>query len=248
METIPLWLPVLFFVIAIAYASVGFGGGSAYIAAMVLVGLSYQLVPQSALVCNLLVSAGGVWHFSRAGHFDWRRLLPFMVLSVPMAFLGGRVQVSQHVFVLLLGCSLLVAGTRLLLPSPQQRHRSLSIRIAWLAGVPIGAGLGFLAGVVGIGGGVFLAPLLLITGWATPKQAAAAAAVFILLNSSAGLAGQFAKGWMLDGMVVPLALAAMLGGQIGSRLGARRMTPVTVRRVLASLVVMVSLRVLWGMM
>jgi uncharacterized membrane protein YfcA len=248
METIPLWLPVLFFVIAVAYASAGFGGGSAYIAAMVLIGLSYQIVPQTALVCNLIVSAGGVWHFSRAGHFDWRRLLPFIILSVPMAYLGGRVQLGHDAFMLLLGCSLLAAGIRLLLPAPRERDTPMSIRTAWLAGLPVGAALGFLAGVVGIGGGVFLAPLLLITGWAKPKQAAAAAAVFILMNSAAGLAGQVAKGWYLGVMVAPLAIAALVGGQIGSRLGARRMTPLGVRRVLASLVLVVSIRVLWGML
>ncbi|MFQ5512629.1 MAG: TSUP family transporter, partial [Candidatus Krumholzibacteriia bacterium] len=179
MESMPVWLPLVFFVIALAYATVGFGGGSSYLAVLVLIGLSYRTVPQLALVCNLAVSAGGVWHFYRGGHLDFKKVLPFIVLSVPMAYVGGRLPVARELFVVLLGVSLFVAGARTFVPDRAGRAAgSIPQGRAWGLGVPIGAALGFLAGVVGIGGGIFLAPVLLLAGWAHAKQGAAAAALF----------------------------------------------------------------------
>ena len=249
MESIPLWLPALFFLIAAFYATVGFGGGSSYLAALSLIGLSYQTIPQTALVCNLIVSGGGVWHFHRAGHLRWKRMIPFVVLSVPMAYLGGRAPVSRELFLLLLGGSLFVAGMRMFLPVPRAGvFASMSTRGAWLVGVPVGAALGFLAGIVGIGGGIFLAPVLILTRWTDARGAAATAAVFILVNSGAGLAGQLSKGIFLDQMILPLALAVLLGGQIGSRLGSYRLPIEGVRRLLAALILFVSARILWGVL
>lgn len=248
MESLPLWLPVLFFVIAAFYASVGFGGGSSYLAILALIGLSYTVIPQTALVCNLVVSAGGVWHFHRAGHLDWRRMAPFVVLSVPLAYLGGRIPVSRDVFFALLGASLLVAGLRMFLPMRREGIWSgISERTAWLIGLPVGAALGFLAGLVGIGGGIFLAPVLVLTGWMDARRAAATAAAFIFVNSAAGLAGQLGKGLHLDLMVLPLVVAVLIGGQLGSRMGAYRIPVGGVRRLLAGLIVVVSVRILWGL-
>ena len=248
MESLPLWLPALFFVVAFFYASVGFGGGSSYLAILALIGLSHTVIPQTALVCNLVVSAGGVWHFHRAGYIDWRRMLPFVVLSVPMAYVGGRVPVGREVFFALLGGSLLVAGLRMFLPMRREGvWAGIAPRTAWLIGVPTGAALGLLAGLVGIGGGIFLAPVLILTGWMDARRAAAAAAVFILVNSAAGLAGQLGKGLHLDAMVLPLVFAVFIGGQLGSRMGAYRIPVGGVRRLLAGLIVVVSVRILWGL-
>jgi len=246
MDTIPLWLPFVFFAIALVYATVGFGGGSSYLAALALLGLPHTMIPQVALVCNALVSAGGVWHFHRAGHVALPRVFPFVLASIPMAYLGGRIPVGPRLFAVLLGLSLLAAALRMMLTAPETSPRALGARRAWALGLPIGALLGLLAGLVGIGGGVFLAPLLVLTRWSDAKGAAGAAAVFILVNSIAGLAGQFTKGVFVDATLVPLALAVVLGGQVGSRLGSRRLPVPHVRKLLSALVLIVSLRTLWG--
>ena len=249
MESIPLWMPLAFFAVAVAYASVGFGGGSSYLALLALVGLPHDTIPQTALVCNLIVTAGGVWHFHRAGHLDARRALPFVTLSIPLAYLGGRIPIGRELFALLLGVSLLAAAVRMLIPSARfARPRGLGVREAWAAGVPLGGALGFLSGLVGIGGGIFLAPIVILAGWASAKQAAGLASLFILVNSAAGLAGQMHKGAHLEWMVVPLAVAALLGGQIGSRLGAHRLPQMGVQRLLAGLILLVSLRILGGVL
>jgi len=248
MESLPLWLPVLFFVVAMFYASVGFGGGSSYLAILALIGLSHTIIPQTALVCNIVVSAGGVWHFHRAGHLDWRRMAPFVVLSVPMAYIGGRIPVGREVFFVLLGGALFLAGLRMFLPMRREGLWSdIAPRTTWLIGLPVGAALGFLAGLVGIGGGIFLAPVLILSGWMDARRAAATAAVFILVNSAAGLAGQLDKGFHLDAMVLPLVFAVFIGGQLGSRMGAYRIPVGGVRRLLAALIVVVSVRILWGL-
>jgi uncharacterized membrane protein YfcA len=247
MDAVPLWMPFVFFLIAALYATVGFGGGSSYLAVLALIGLPYLAIPQIALICNLVVCAGGVWHFYRGGHFDLKKMLPFLVLSVPMAYLGGRILIDKQLFMILLGASLLVAGARMFISDRSLGDlRSISNVRAWWIGLPVGGVLGFLAGVVGIGGGIFLAPVLLLSGWANAKQVAATASLFIVVNSASGLIGQFAKGVYVNEMVIPLALAVWLGGQVGSRLGAYHVPMTGVRRLLAGLMVAISLRLVWG--
>jgi len=245
-EAIPLWLPLAFFVIALLYATVGFGGGSSYLAVLALIGIPYQSIPQVALICNLVVSGGGVWHFCRGGHLDLKKVLPFIVLSIPLAFLGGQIPIGRQLFMILLGVSLFAAGARTFLPQREFGSEGLSPKHAWRVGLPIGAVLGFLSGLVGIGGGIFLAPVLILAGWANAKQAAAAAALFIIVNSAAGLSGQLSKGIYLDTMVIPLVVAVILGGQIGSRLGAYRLRVGGVRQLLAVLILFVSIRLIWS--
>ena len=246
MDSVPFWLPFAFVAIALVYSAAGFGGGSAYLAVMAVSGLSYVAIPQIALLCNVIVSGGGTWHFHRGGHLDWKRMLPFIALSIPMAYVGGRLQIGKEQFYIVVGLSLLLAGIRMLFPNIGDRtRRSITGGRAWLIGLPVGAGLGLLSGVVGIGGGIFLAPILLLTGWTNVKQTAAAASVFILVNSLAGLAGQLVKGVYLDVMVIPLALAALVGGQIGSRAGSNYLPAIGVRRLLAAIIVVVGVRLLW---
>lgn len=246
MDSVPLWLPFVFAAVALLYASAGFAGGSAYLAIMSLTGLSYHAIPQISLLCNIVVSIGGVWHFHRGGFLDVRRVLPFFVLSIPMAYVGGNLEISRSLFSVLLSISLILAGARMLLPSKDENsRRKLSARNEWLIGLPLGGLLGLISGIVGIGGGVFLAPVLLLTGWTTTKQTAATASLFILVNSAAGLAGHLVKEVHLGLMVLPLVAAALIGGQVGSRLGSYHLSSRGVRTLLAAIILVVGIRLLW---
>ena len=245
MDGIPFWIPFCFFLIAFFYSMVGFGGGSSYLAILVLAGLSYQSIPSTALVCNLIVTSGGSWHFYRAGHFRLKNVLPFIVLSIPMAYVGGSVPIGKDLFCLLLGISLLAVALRMFLPSDRFEHANdISWNQAWLIGLPLGAVLGFLAGLVGIGGGIFLSPLLLFMRWVNAKEAAASASFFIIVNSLSGLAGQMQRGSVHLEWIFPLGLAVFLGGQIGSRMGAYQIPKVRLQQLLAGLVLYVAVKLL----
>lgn len=246
MDSVPLWLPFVFVAIALVYAAAGFGGGTAYLAVLALAGVGYLTIPQIVLACNVIVTAGGVWHFRRGGHYEMGRILPFFVLSIPMAYAGGRLEIGKEEFQLLLGLSLVVAGARMMWVAPSDHAiRPVSRAKAWTVGLPVGGLLGLLSGLVGIGGGVFLAPLLLLMGWTNVKQTAAAASLFVLVNSVAGLTGQLVKGIYIDEMILPLGVAVLIGGQIGSRMGAYRMPPAVIRRLLAAIILVVGVRLLW---
>ena len=241
-------LAALFFAAALVYASVGFGGGSAYLALLTLWGLPVADVAALALVCNVVVVSGGSWQFVRAGHARARLLVPFLVTSVPAAAIGGSLSVPTDALRLVTGLALAAAAVAL---AVEVRRRApvaveqISTRRLWAAGLGLGAGLGGLAGVVGIGGGIFLAPVLYALGWGAPKQIAAAASLFILVNSLAGLAGKAAAVGGLDlWTALPLVAAVLVGGQIGSRLGARRLPPAVVRRVTAAVVMVAAINLL----
>ncbi len=239
-----------FFVVAIAYAMVGFGGGSTYNALLVLADIDYRLIPTIALTCNILVVTGGVWHFWRAGHLQVGQVLPFLALSVPMAWIGGKLPVSELLFTGLLGASLMITALQMLLRSPQQdTARRNAVVNPWLIGLPFGAAIGLLSGIVGIGGGIFLAPLLHLMHWGRAQQIAATASAFILLNSLAGLAGQLMKqggGINTDQYfgAWPLFIAVVIGGQIGSRLGSRHLPERWVKVLTGLLILYVSIRLL----
>ncbi len=237
-------LVVAFVLIALVYGSVGFGGGSSYTALLTLTALCPAEIPVVSLVCNLLVVAGSAALFRRRGHFVPALAGPFLAGSVPAALIGGAWPIRQEIFLGLLGVSLVLAGGALLLrgrelePGPPPGRAQALIT---------GAGLGLLSGLVGIGGGVFLAPLMLWKRWASAKQVAAACSVFILANSLAGLIGQGLKRGTLSpiGDHWPLFLAGIAGGQLGSRLGSGPLSQSSVRRLTAALVVFAGARVLW---
>jgi len=247
--TLPtLILAALFCVTALIYASAGFAGGSTYLALLALAGFSYQLMPATALVCNVVVASGGAFHYARAGHFRLKNVLPFLLTSVPLAYVGGRWPISKQAFMLLLGVMLFVAALRLLLNDKKfQRHAEPAWKQAWLTGLPLGALLGLVSGLTGIGGGILLSPVLYLLGWADAKQVAAASSLFILANSVSGLLGQWQKGGSLPewGVLVPLVVAVIVGGQIGASLGANRFPKMVVQRVSAVLVMLVSAKLLW---
>ena len=240
----------LFALTALLYAMVGFGGGSTYNALLVLSGTDYRILPAIALTCNIIVVAGGTWRFWRAGHVSWRRILPWVGISVPAAWIGGRLPISETVFVGALGGSLLVAGLQLAF----ERRGVIAPGEAWTPplalSLAIGAALGLLAGLVGIGGGIFLAPVLYLLRWGTPREIAGTCSVFILVNSIGGLAGQLTKlgdlgaaGLLWDYWL--LLPAVLIGGQIGSRLGSARIPPLIVKRLTAVLILYVAARLIW---
>lgn len=238
----------LFFLTALLYASIGFGGGSTYNALLVLNGVDYRILPSVALTCNMLVVAGGVWRFGAAGYINLRRLSPWIIASVPAAFLGGRLPVSETMFVGLLGAALACAGLRLAIerPSPTNgERREIGVALA----APAGAGLGLLSGIVGIGGGIFLAPILHMLRWGTAKDVAGACSLFILVNSAAGLAGQTLKLGASAQLAEffefwPLLPAVLIGGQLGSAMGAGPLPEIWMKRITAILILYVAVRLL----
>ena len=240
-------LTALFFATALLYSAAGFGGGSTYTALLVLAAVDYRAVPIVSLACNIIVVSVGTWRFARGGHLDWRRAWPLFVTSVPAAWLGGRLVIGEVLFVGLLGAALLVAGLLMLWQPAWQREAAPASTRRWIEPVA-GAGLGFAAGVVGIGGGIFLAPLLYMLRWAPPKRIAATCAAFILVNSLAGLAGQASKGLGAAGAVIGehvlLFPAVAAGGMIGAWLGSDRLDPKWVRILTAMLILYVAARLL----
>ena len=240
-------LTALFFATALLYSAAGFGGGSTYTALLVLAAVDYRAVPIVSLACNIIVVSVGTWRFARGGHLDWRRAWPLFVTSVPAAWLGGRLVIGEVLFVGLLGAALLVAGLLMLWQPAWQREAAPASTRRWIEPVA-GAGLGFAAGVVGIGGGIFLAPLLYMLRWAPPKRIAATCAAFILVNSLAGLAGQASKGLGAAGAVIGehvlLFPAVAAGGMIGAWLGSDRLDPKWVRILTAWLILYVAARLL----
>lgn len=246
-----IWLIPAFLLTAFLYASVGFGGGSTYTALLAMSGGDYRLIPIVSLVCNLVVVTGGVFAYVRAGVMDWRRLLPLTFVSAPFAWAGGLMPIKEAAFMAVLGISLVVSGLVLLFQSSPDAGSTTIARRPRLFDYAAGAATGFLAGIVGIGGGIFLAPLLHLTRWGSAKSIAAAASLFILVNSLAGLAGQLMKSGSLSvietgaAMYWPLILAVLMGGQIGSRAGIRLFSAKALRRGTAVLILYVAINILW---
>ena len=234
-----LLLVIAVFVIALLYSSVGHAGASGYIAVMSLAALSPAVIKPSALVLNILVASIGSWQFVRAGHFSWRLFWPFALLAVPFAFLGGFIDLPSAVFKVLVGIVLL-ASAFWLLWRPQDVEAS-GEPARWTA-LGAGGALGLLAGLTGTGGGIFLTPLLLLKRWARTRTAAATSVVFILLNSIAGLAGNISATGKVPALVLPLAIAAVFGGTLGSYLGSWRLPAPLIRRLLALVLVIAGVK------
>ena len=208
--------------IAFLYSSVGHAGASGYIATMTLFGLATTAIRPTALVLNILVATIGSFQFWRAGHFSWKLFWPFALLSIPAAYFGGYLQPSASILRVLIGVVLLFSATRLFFrKSDPEQTNPPSKPIA----IGVGAGLGFLSGLTGTGGGIFLTPLLLFRKWAVIRQAAAISALFILVNSIGGLVGYFTAVHSVPTLGVYLAIPAIIGGTIGSFLGSRRLPP-----------------------
>lgn len=245
-----IYLPLAFFLVAFLYASVGFGGGSTYTALLIESGLEWELVPPVSLMCNVVVVAGGVYHFARAGHIDLRFAIPLLVTSVPAAFLGGYLRLSEDTFLLILGLALLVAGALLVLDRSFREDNVMSGSNATGLNLALGVLLGGLAGVTGIGGGIYLAPVLHLYRLAPARTVAATCSLFILANSLAGLAGQVSKLGaaaepLLRAQYLALPVAVFAGGQLGSLAAARWLPVSPIRRLTGAVIVLVALRILW---
>ena len=226
-------LPLAVTVVAFLYASVGHGGASGYLALLSFFSVAPSEMGTSALLLNCLVSGTAFLFFLRAGHFSFQLTWPFLVASMPAAWVGGALPISALFYKVLLAATLAFTAFRLLLPVPEKRFPQQPqvppLRIA----LPVGGGIGFLSGMVGIGGGIFLSPLLLLKGWASPRKTAAASSLFILANSVVGLVGRTVGGTFKLGNILPLVGVAFLGGLAGSYLGANHFSGATFRRLLA---------------
>ncbi|MCG3176603.1 MAG: hypothetical protein MOGMAGMI_01561 [Candidatus Omnitrophica bacterium] len=240
-------LCLLFFCAAAVYSMVGFGGASAYLAVLAFSGLPRDQIAPIALMCNLLVAGIAAGAFIHERHLRPSLVLPFMVLSVPCAYWGARTPISDRIFSLLLGISLAVAASRIFLSGHGSRTMTAHSRVrVWVLGMPAGAIIGYVSGLIGIGGGIFLSPLLILLRWADPKVAGCSAALFIVVNSLAGLAGYVARPMGASPVVyASLAVAVGLGGWFGSRTGAGPARRIQIARLLAVLMLTVAARTLW---
>ena len=242
-------LAAAFFLTALLYASVGFGGGSTYNALLALAGVDYRVLPLIALACNIVVVAGSTVRFARAKVTPWRGALVLTAIAAPAAFLGGLTPIGETAFLSLLGAALLLTALTMLIPLADSDGQPAR----WTRYTPLAAApLGYLAGLVGIGGGIFLAPLLHLARWNSARAIAATASFFILVNSLFGLMGQVLKGG--EGRFLaavdfglPLLLAVAIGGQIGSLLALKYLPQRWIRWGTAALTAWVGVRLLTGM-
>lgn len=233
----------LFAVMGFIYSMVGHGGASGYLALMAFTSAPQKLASTTALILNLAVSGITFLAFRRARHFDWSLTWPFLVGSVPMAYLGGRLKVEGRVQDLILAATLIYAATVLFsgVPKPYKKDHHPNPFLC----VGVGAAIGFLSGIVGIGGGIFLSPVIILAGWAGPHVTASIAASFIFLNSAAGLFARSPKVITEASHQWPLLVAAVIGGLLGSWLGANRTTASQIRQALAMVLLLAVVKLVW---
>ncbi|RYD52351.1 MAG: sulfite exporter TauE/SafE family protein [Sphingobacteriales bacterium] len=232
-------LSLIFFLIATVYAAVGFGGGSSYLAMLSLYLKDFLAIKTTGLLCNLVVVSNGSYLFRKNGWFDGRRFLPVVLGGVPMAFYGATIRLQQTIFFIVLGSVLMASGVLLLLQHVLRPSETSTYRKTYaIADGLLGAGVGFLSGLVGIGGGILLSPVLNLMRWDSPKRIAALASFFILVNSIAGLLGQLAGGHFNIQMplVGVLLVAVFLGGQLGTRISLKAIRPGVIKGLTGVLV------------
>jgi uncharacterized protein len=239
-HTIALSMAIM--IIGFLYSSVGHAGASGYIAVMLLFGLAPSVVKPMALLLNIMVATITTWQFYRAGHFSWALFWPFAALAIPFAFLGGFVNLPAHAFKVLAGVILLYSAYRFLAHPADDAVASSPSRPVALC---VGAGIGLLSGLTGTGGGIFLTPVLLLKRWARAKTAAAVSALFILVNSISGLAGNLIRAEHHFPSLGPLlAVAAVCGGSLGSYFGSRRFNPAVIKRLLAVVLLIAGIKLI----
>jgi len=239
-------LSILFLVTAILYSSVGFGGGSTYLALLLIWGVSYFIFPVIALSCNIIVVSGNCFNYIRAGNLNLKLLLPLLVTSIPLSYIGGTLPVEKKLFEILLFFVLTLAGLLLIYNFKSYDNKAKSYKdIPLPISMFIGGALGFISGVVGIGGGIFLSPILFLLRAAKPKQIVTAASLFILINSIFGISGQLTKNTVLIEIqnYWYLLLAVLIGGQIGNYLNLKIFPTRLLALVTAALVLFVAARI-----
>lgn len=233
----------LLFLVAILYASVGHGGASGYLALMALFSFAPEVMKPTALLLNLFVSLTSFIQFYRGSHFRWKIFLPLAIASIPLAFLGGMIVIDAGIYKKILGLLLLIPIIRFLFFSnsevPETRPSNTTLSLI------IGAGIGFLSGLIGIGGGIILSPILLLLKWTDQKQTAAISALFIFVNSVAGLAGQLTKGIQFSTDMYGYVVIAFAGGLLGAWLGALRFKQTILKNILALVLLLASWKLLF---
>jgi uncharacterized protein len=241
-------LVVFFLLIAFVYASVGFGGGSSYLAILTFYSFPFRELRLIALICNIIVVTGGTIIFIRNGQVNAKKILPLVMVSAPLAFLGASLKISQQTFFVVLGLALIVAAVLLWINAPPAKKiEEANGKSTLLQNIFLGGAIGFLSGMVGIGGGIFLSPILNLMKWDTPKRVAATASIYILLNSLSGIAGQV---YQLPAnlnyiQIIILAAAVLVGGQLGSRMAAQKFNQVVIKKITSVLVLIAGLEVLY---
>ena len=238
-------LSILFFITAILYSSVGFGGGSTYLALLLIWGVPYTIFPIIALSCNIIVVSGNCYNYIRAGNLNLKLLIPYLIGSIPLAFIGGSLPVEKKFFEILLFLVLSLAGCLLLINFRSYDDKQKSYKnIPYLVSIIIGGILGFISGIVGIGGGIFLSPILFLIRVARPKHIITAASLFILINSVFGIIGQLTKNLNFSEVYsfFYLLIAVLIGGQIGNYLNLKIFPTRLLALITSGLVLFVAIR------
>ena len=238
-------LSILFFVTALIYSSIGFGGGSTYLAILLIWGVPYTIFPVIALVCNIIVVSGNSINFIRSKNINFDLLFPYLIGSIPFAFIGGSIAIEKSLFEILLFCILLVAGIFLLVESKSFNKKDIKINsLPKFISIFIGSLIGFFSGLVGIGGGIFLSPILFLLKAGYPKHITSTASLFILINSMFGVAGQLTKEIVFNEFLNywPLFLAVLIGGQIGNYLNIKFLSNRALALMTSLLIIFVALR------
>ena len=238
-------LPILFFITAILYSSVGFGGGSTYLALLLIWDIPYYIFPVIALLCNIIVVLGNSFNYIRAGNHNFKLILPFLIGSVPLAFFGGTLKIEKDIFEILLFFVLSIAGILLLINNKSYENNNLIIKkLNFLISLVIGSVLGLISGIVGIGGGIFLSPILFLLKAEKPKIIVTTASLFILINSISGILGQLTKENILTELsnYFSLFICVFIGGLFGNYLNLKILTSRTLAIITSLLVIFVSIR------
>ena len=238
-------LSIFFFITAIFYSSVGFGGGSTYLALMLIWDIPYYIFPIIALICNIIVVSGNSINYVRSGNLNLKLLIPYLMGSIPFAFFGASISITKELFEILLFVILIIAGIFLLIESKSFNDDQIKINsIPKIISLLIGSIIGFTSGIIGIGGGIFLSPILFLMKAGYPKQIATTASLFILINSIFGVAGQLTKDIVFDELLNfwPLFIAVLIGGQIGNFLNIKFLSGKTLAIITSLLVIFVAIR------
>lgn len=238
-------IPILLLIIAFLYASVGHGGASGYLAILSIYGVSSLLMKSSSLILNILVSLIAFYHYYKSGYFDWRLFFAFAITSIPFAFIGAWFPLDDVIYKKILGIFLVFPILKLTGVLDKDNYTKQEKSINWYQSLLIGAIIGLLSGMIGIGGGIILTPLILLFGWAGMKKAAAVSALFIFVNSLSGFISLYIKGISFDQNLYIWILMAVIGGWVGSYLGSKKFNTVILRYILAVVLSIASLKLLF---
>jgi hypothetical protein len=241
-------LPILFLFIAFIYSSVGLGGGSAYTALLAIFGVSYQIIPTTSLTMNLIVTFVGMVHFWKNGHGRFNLILPFLITSIPMTFVAGSLEIPETIFKIILLGTLIMVAVRIYVLNNLKISIQLSKSQKWIFIFSLGGIMGFIAGAVGIGGGIYLVPLIVMFGLGAEKEAAAAGAMFIWVNSLVGVIARSQMGTFDLQFIMPLAIAVLIGGFGGSYLGAVKFEPKTIQKIMGGVIIIAILFLIKGLL